>query len=292
MTNFKTKNLLFFGIFYCLMLYISVERSVDYDVYLRIFAQHEYVDLFFYILSIIGENIQLSPEFLYAIYLFALAFLITYYCITRNISFYWISVYMLVFFTLHVVTQVRQCAAIFIMAISYTGNKRILSLIGPLFHSSSFLLLAINWGRTKSTVFMLSFFQSLAFILIAKFFSKVDRYSEELNQASQLSYSFLTLFCVIVFVVLCPVKKLEKFKLINLGGWSIVLYFYFLDYNVVSNRIIELTCAFIILILPVEMRGSAWNNLLSKNISYIFLFLVSVSNFFFFNFYNQVLKPN
>ena len=289
------KSLFLFLILYINSFFISVNCSRDYDTYIELMDSDNPPDLFISYIISIGKFFLLPPEAIYSIYLSINSILLVYLFVSRRFTCYWILIYLINFFPLHVITQIRVCTASVLISLIWTRRNYFLSLLSPfigLVHSSAAIYSPLVFFRGNIKYL---FLVPLSAYLGAYFSSgskKYISYYNDNNEANVLSVAF---FIFLLFTGLSLISNLSrntKRSILLLSFSTLFLYNHFLSFGAVSNRFAELNSS--VLLLLFGARSICWGtpgSFVDRSVKLVIL-IVSFLAFLYYNLFNSILMCN
>ena len=269
------------------ILWVSTHYSRDYPVYLNVISTRESTDPFFSAYVAIGSFLGTGPEFVYLLFSTTHVGLLIFFFRRRNVSSYWILIYVLCFGLLHVVTQVRAGMASVVLAFVLTSHWYWVRFLAPLsvgVHASAVLFLGAGFERRRPWLIVFAMIGTIAaVILFGSTSEKLSLYAVDLNESQSLSIAIVSYGVALGAIVFSRLDRTDKTLLLTVGLLTVVVYFVFLDFKAISNRFVELSHAVSLLMLgaldqPSRDRKPVFSRRLKAVILVSALLLFYVSN--------------
>lgn len=287
-------SVLVFALLSPLVFWIADNYSRDYLTYLDIINYEEPTDLIFQLYIIFGATLGLSAEAVYFLFSSTLVGLLVYFFTSRNVKIYWISIYLLSFGLLHVVTQVRVGLAGVVIGLLLTSTSRWVRPLTPFavaIHSSSILFVGAGFVRKRPWLSVLCILSPpLALVLVGLQSDKLAMYALELNDGHVISITLITYIVLLLISIFSRIESSMKIIILTIGILTIIVYVSFIDLKAVSNRIVELSSAVTLLLLGALDQPNAKNNKIFNRLSKLIVLTVTLLLFYASNVTNSILN--
>jgi hypothetical protein len=276
--------------------FLSINYSRDYDIYIDIIASHTATDFLFDFFVASGHAAELCPSTIYFFYLSAQVLLLVYFFYSRQISKYWIAIYLLNFYLLHMVTQLRAAMASLLIALFLSSSRplvRALTLSAPFVHVSSFIFSTAGLARKNWLAIVLSFVAPIVALLIYQPENeKLLLYAVDNNETTSTPFGLFAFIAFVSLVMLSKIDCEEKLRVLSIMVITMIIYIIFIDYKAISNRFLEMSFAILLLYtasIDTQLKIWASNRTLTRH-SYKILMLISLGSFYIYSLRGSVLN--
>lgn len=244
---------------------LSQNYSRDYEIYIDLITWQEPTDFAFDAFVRFGYAIDLEPSRIYSLYVSSLVVLMAYFFWSRRISGYWILIYLLNFYLLHPVTQIRASTASLLVAVFLSSRNptiRALTLVTPLAHISAGIFATAGLAAKNRLLIAFSFVAPVAALFLYQpAIEKLARYVASDNETRSIPFGLIEYLLFTTLLVLSRLDRSEKARISSIVTVTLAIYLTFIDYAAISNRFLEISFAVVILHASyLDRKLKLWTN--------------------------------
>lgn len=282
-------------VFLAVTVFVSIYFSRDHEIYINIISGQEKTDVLFDAYVEWSHWIGLDAESAYGLYVAFVAAILLFFFIRRKISLYWIAVYLLNFYLLHPVTQIRVAGASVLIALFVSSSRRwvrAFTLITPLFHTSAGMYAALGLSRNSRALAVVLLTIPLAVPFVYEpATERIARYLADSNETRALPFILIEYLFFLGLIATSQCTPYAKVTMLWSAVVTIALYSAFIEVKAISSRSLELSFSVLVLYAgSLDSSTKLWpaTRGLAKY-AYALILTLSVLNFYVQAVRNSVL---